>query len=252
MSTAQSYISNSYDVLTSNLAFRNKLLKDLLDVPFIANCLLPELNVVTLTLNQVLYEHGDAIEYVYFPLDSVVSQLAIMEDGTTVETAMIGSDDIVGISAVLGSGQAQHWVWATVPGSALQLEAKILDKIFVGNESALKLLLKSYRSLVTQISQRCICNTRHTILERLSCWLLMLNDRMGDCTLNLTQELMASRVSARRAGITVAAGTLHDIDAITYSRGRLQIRNLEALQRAACECYDIMTLKTAQPVLLGQ
>jgi CRP-like cAMP-binding protein len=246
MATVSSHLPSPNQVLTSSVALQNSLLQDLFSVPFIAGYLLPRLNVVSLTRNQVLYEHGDEIEYVYFPLDSVVSQMAIMEDGTTIETAMVGSEGIVGISATLGSGRAPHWFWVTVPGSAVQLEAKFLDKILVGNESALKLLLTCYRSLVTQVSQRCICNTRHTILERLACWLLMLNDRGGEGIFYLTQETIASRVTARRAGITVAAGSLQEVDAIAYSRGRLKIKNREALMHAVCECYDILRLDTVQ------
>ena len=224
-------------VLTPDVAFKNQLLNELLRVPAIESYLLPKINVVSLTLNQVLYEHGDQTEYVYFPLDAVVSQLAIMEDGTTIETAMVGREGLLGMSAILGSGRSRQWAWVTIGGSAIQVESKFLDKVFVDNETAMKAILGCYRSLITQISQRCVCNTRHTILERLACWLLMVHDRIGENAVNLTQELIASRVGARRAGITVAAGILQDMNAIGYRRGRLQIENREALTRVVCECY---------------
>lgn len=230
------------DALTSSLTSGNMLLKELLSIPSVGDYLLPKLNLVSLSLNQVLYENGDQIEYVYFPVDSVISQLAIMEDGSTVETAMVGREGMLGISAILGSGRAQQSLWATVNGNALVLKSKFLDDVFLNNRSALKLLLGCYRSLITQISQRCLCNTRHTILDRLSCWLLMLNDRIGESTLNLTQETIASRVAARRAGITVAAGILQEINAIAYTRGRVQIKSREALLRNVCECYNTMQI----------
>ena len=86
-------------------------------------------------------------------------------------------------------------------------------------KAALKALLIAYRLLITQVSQRCVCNTRHTIMERLCCWLLMIHDRVGESKFSLTQELIASRVGARRAGITVAAGMLQAMKAIEYRRG---------------------------------
>jgi len=95
--------------------------------------------------------------------------------------------------------------------------------------------------LITQLSQRCVCNTRHTILERLSCWLLMIHDRVGGENLSLTQEMIASRVGARRAGITVAAGILQSMKAIEYWRGQLNIANRERLESSVCECYTIMS-----------
>lgn len=228
-------------MLVSTLPSRNELLKELLSVPSIANDLVHDLKVVTLSVNQVLYEQGDHIDHVYFPLDSVVSGLAIMEDGTTMETTMVGRDGLVGISAVLGSGRSRQWIWVTIGGTALQLDAKSLDRIFVQNQTALKSLLRYYRALITQVSQRCVCNTRHSILERLCCWLLMIHDRVGSTNLNLTQEMIASRIGARRAGITVAAGMLQEMGAIEYRRGRLHITNRERLEEIVCECYPPLT-----------
>jgi CRP-like cAMP-binding protein len=235
-----SVIFEQKELLTSSIASRNALLGELLSIPSTTNNLLPELNIVSLAVNQVLYEQGDHIDFVYFPLDSVVSGLAIMEDGTTIETAMVGREGLVGISTVLGSGRSRQWNWVSVSGKAVQLEAKILDRLFVQNEIALKALLGCYRSLVTQVSQRCVCNTRHSILERLCCWLLMIHDRVGGENLSLTQEMIASRVGARRAGITVAAGMLQAMHAIEYRRGQLHIADRGVLERTVCECYNIM------------
>ena len=100
--------------------------------------------------------------------------------------------------------------------------------------------MRGYSSLVTQVSQRAVCNARHTVLERLACWLLMVHDRVGGDNLRLTQEAIASRLGARRAGITVAAGMLQSIRAIEYRRGQLHIRDRAGLEQAVCECYKVM------------
>jgi len=231
-------LSDRKDTLTSSVASRNELLKKLMSV--CGQNLLSELRIVPLTANQVLYELGDQIDHIYFPLDSVASGLAIMEDGTTIETSMVGREGIIGISTILGSGHSKQWVWVTVGGSAVQLDAKYLDKLIVQNEAALKALLQCYRATVTQLSQRCVCNTRHTILERLCCWLLMVHDRVDGSNLSLTQEMIASRVGARRAGITVAAGMLQDMKAIEYRRGQLHICDRAVLEEVVCECYNII------------
>jgi CRP-like cAMP-binding protein len=243
MTTNLQSLLEKKEVLTSNIASRNELLAELLAINDASKYLLPELKVVPLTVNQVLYEQGDKIDVVYFPLNSVVSGLAIMEDGTTIETSMVGREGLVGISTVLGSGASRQWVWVSIAGSAIQLDARFLDKLFVNNESALRALLKCYRALVTQVSQRCVCNTRHTIMERLCCWLLMIHDRVGGSNLKLTQEMIASRVGARRAGITVAAGMLQEMNAIDYRRGQLHIQDRGVLEHAVCECYSVMRVQ---------
>jgi CRP-like cAMP-binding protein len=169
-----------------------------------------------------------------------------MEDGTTLETSMIGCEGLVGISAILGSGFSKHWSWVLISGEAVQIEARQLDRLLVRNENALKRFLSCYRELVTQVSQRSVCNIRHSLLERLCCWLLMIHDRVGNINLRLTQELMASRVGARRAGVTVAAGLLQEMRAIEYRRGQLHILNRDLLEEVACECYSIMQTESSQ------
>lgn len=232
--------TNEREFLLINRTNKNKLFTQLLATEEGRNALLREMKLVSLERNQVLYEQGDTIESVYFPIDSVVSSLAIMEDGTTIETTMVGCEGFVGISAILGSGISRQWHWVSISGNALQCDARVLDRLFLHSEDALKSLLRFYRSLMTQVSQRCVCNTRHSVLERLCCWLLMVHDRVGGENLRLTQEMIASRLGARRAGITVAAGVLQAMQAIEYRRGQLHITDRDVLERAVCECYPIM------------
>lgn len=217
----------------------NQLLHDLLSYEF-APDLLNNSRVVSLDTNQVLYEQGDKIESLYFPLNSVVSNLAIMEDGTTLETSLVGKEGVVGISAILGRGLSKEWCWTLISGEAVKVGSKAFDALILRNEAALKKFLSCYRFLVTQVAQRSICNTRHTLLERLCCWLLMIHDRVGDVNLRLTQELIASRVGARRAGVAEAAGLLQEMKAIEHRRGHLYIVNRKALESIVCKCYSIV------------
>src|SRR5678815_2452948 len=137
----QPLLPDRKDLLTTSIASKNELLKELLALPGIGPDLLQEMRVVSFSVNQVLYEQGDKIEYLYFPLDSVASGLAIMEDGTTLETAMVGCESVVGVSTILGSGLSRQWVWVTVAGNAIQLDSKFLDRLLVQSEAALKGLL---------------------------------------------------------------------------------------------------------------
>ena len=73
----------------------------------------------------------------------------------------------------------------------------------------------------------------------------MVHDRVGASNLRLTQELIASRIGARRAGITVAARMLQDMNAIDYRRGHLHIRSREVLEQTVCECYNMMKLDSS-------
>ena len=217
---------------------QNRLLNHLLaaDIDF----LLPQIRIVRLSFNDIIYEYGDPIDEVYFPLDSIVSNLAIMEDGTTIEISLVGREGVLGLSALLGGGVARHWSRMCIGGSLARLSASALEHTFLSNENTLKHIMHGYSSLITQVSQRAVCNARHTVLERLACWLLLIHDRVGGNNLKLTQEAIASRLGARRAGITVAAGMLQSNGAIEYRRGQLYIRDRERLEQAVCECYSVL------------
>ena len=53
-------------------------------------------------LGDVLYESGDQLGYVYFPTDSIVSLLYVMEDGASAEIAMVGNEGMIGMSLFMG------------------------------------------------------------------------------------------------------------------------------------------------------
>ncbi len=67
----------------------------------------------------------------------------------------------------------------------------------------------------------------------------MLRDRLGADELPLTQEEIASRLGARRAGVTEAARTLLSLQLINYRRGHIDILHRQGVEAMSCECYLI-------------
>ncbi len=53
-------------------------------------------------LGEVLYEPGVTLNYVYFPITSIVSLLYVMESGASAEIAEVGNEGIVGVSLFMG------------------------------------------------------------------------------------------------------------------------------------------------------
>jgi len=64
--------------------------------------LFPQLNLVSLELGKVLYESGDTLSHVYFPTDSIVSLLYVMENGASGEISVVGNEGLVGIALFMG------------------------------------------------------------------------------------------------------------------------------------------------------
>ncbi len=195
---------------------------------------------VQLKTGDEIYNTGEQIDDLFFPVDCVISSVALLEDGTTVEISMTGREGIVGLSAIVGGGRAMHWTRTSVSGVALRISRISIEEAFTKSEFVQHAVLRAYRSLFTQVCQRSVCNTRHTLLQRLSVWLLMMQDRLEQETMPFTQEEIASRISVRRAGVSVAASMLQAMHAISYHRGKIVIVDREVLQATACECYDIL------------
>ena len=97
--------------------------------------------VVDLEAQQTLYAPGDEIAHAYFPVDSVVTAVATMNDGSTVETAMVGREGVVGIGAAVGGYRARYWTRVLLPGEALRVEVGLLRELFNDSPVWQKLLL---------------------------------------------------------------------------------------------------------------
>jgi DNA-binding FadR family transcriptional regulator len=76
--------------------------------------------------------------------------------------------------------------------------------------------------------------------QRLARWLLMVHDRMPDDTFELTQDFLSQMLGVRRATVSETASRLQQSGLITYTRGRVTVRDRQSLERVACECYGII------------
>lgn len=197
------------------------------------------LTTVTLKQKDSVWQPNKLIETVYFPLDAVVSVLAVA-DGGVVEVATIGNEGVVGLPVFLGAQSSPGMAFCQVPGRAECLTAKVFLRE-ARRGGALRRLLQLYcQGFMVQVSQATVCNRLHSAERRLARWLLIVADRVGRQEFPLTHEFMAQMLGVRRATVTETAGSLQRADLIRYRRGRITIRDRAGLELAACECYRIV------------
>ncbi len=186
---------------------------------------------------EVLYHSGEEIHQIYFPEEGLISLVATMMDGTTVETGIVGNEGMMGVPVFLGADSAPYRAVVQVGGHAWRMKVDAF-KYEIWRSSALhKRLLLYTQAMMTQMSQMVACNCLHTVEERLCALLLMIHDRIDAEEFFLTHEVIADMLGARRAGITVAAGKLRQAGAISYMRGHIRVLNRCGLETSACECY---------------
>lgn len=200
----------------------------------------PFMQKVSFSRGQSVFEVGSEIDYVYFPDNVIVSRLALLEDGSMIEVGMVGPEGMLGVRALMGVGKTECRTLAETDGTAARIDAKTLKQFFNSSSELQNVFLRFYEKFLIQVSQKVACRCRHTILKQLCNWLLQFQERTSICELSLTQETIAHRLGARRSSITVAINELEAKKIICCGRGNIEILDLEALAREACECFSIM------------
>ena len=66
----------------------------------------PHLTHMDLERGRLLYEPGDRMDVVYFPHDGVISLMTLMENGAAIESAAIGREGAVGLTAAVAPRQS--------------------------------------------------------------------------------------------------------------------------------------------------
>jgi CRP-like cAMP-binding protein len=189
---------------------------------------------------QTIYDIGDTLDFVYFPIDFVASRLCLMEDGAMIEVGVVGHEGLLGISALMGAETANCLTVAETGGSAIRIRTKLLRDLFRQNPKLQAILLNYYNDFLTQVSQRAACRCRHTVAQQLCTWLLLVHDRANTNDLCLTQENIANRLGARRASVTVALNDLEKSSCVRSKRGHIFICDRDLLEAHACECYGLL------------
>lgn len=200
----------------------------------------PHLRLVPMPLGKVLYESGDVLRYVYFPVDCIVSLLYVLESGASAEISVVGNEGLIGVALFMGGETTPSRAIVQSAGHAYRLSGTLLKEEFHRSGGLQLLLLRYTQSLITQMAQTAVCNRHHSVDQQLCRWLLLSLDRLASNQLVMTQELIANMLGVRREGVTEAAGKLQKLGVIRYSRGRITVLDRPQLEQLCCECYSVV------------
>lgn len=202
--------------------------------------LVPHLELITLTKDDIGHELPNTLSYVYFPTTSIMSLIYVMEDGASAETATIGNDGMVGVTVFMGGDAVPCQTVVQTAGFAYRLKKNYLLQEFDRSSAARNVMLRYAFALMTQMSLTAACNRHHSIEQQLCRWLLSNLDRLRSNELTMTHELIANTLGVRREGITEAAGKLRNAGYIRYNRGHITVLDRLSLEKHSCECYSVV------------
>jgi CRP-like cAMP-binding protein len=202
--------------------------------------LLPGLAPIELVFGEVLYEAGDAIRDVYFPSQSLVSLLTLVEGHLALEVGLVGREGMVGFPLALGVDVSPVRALVQGGGAALKMSAARFRSEFKASPPLQRELQRYVHAMMVQIAQTAGCNRFHVVEARLARWLLMTRDRVRSGQFRMTHEFLSHMLGVRRVGVTEAASALQRRKLIEYSRGSISILDDRGLEAACCSCYRVV------------
>ncbi len=235
--TGIAFIVRTASVFAEHAPRQNRLLAALSPEDYAY--LLPGLEPVSLAQGSTVYGPGERENYLYFLTEGIVALCHITVDGCSIESAINGSEGVIGIASLLG-GQS-------IPSRTMMLSAgfayRVPTALLIGNvkhDTLLHLLRRYIMALIAQIGQAAVCNRLHPVEKQLCSFILFYLDRVQSKELTLTQEQLSGLLGVRRESITTAAATLKLAGLINYSRGHITVLNRPGLEKRVCECYGVV------------
>lgn len=217
----------------------NQLLRALPDSTYQA--ISSELTSVTVQSRTVLHRPGGQLDYLWFPVNCVVSVTTTMRDGRTAETGVIGRREVVGINALLGERETtQTQFIVQIPGELIRVPAVVLRAEFDTKPELRAVFFRYLQAMIAQVSQNAACNSVHNVRQRYARWLLECRDRIGSDEILVSQTFIAQMLGVRRPGISVVAGKFNGLGLTESSRGRTRILDVAGLEAVSCECYGVL------------
>lgn len=202
--------------------------------------MLPNMELFSLNFGEPIYEVGDVIRHVYFPINGIVSLLSTVDDKAKLEVGIIGNEGMVGLPVFMGAKTSSNHAVVQGTGNAMKMDVAMFLKECEPGGLLPGLLRRYTHALLTQISQSSACNRFHAIEARLARWLLMTHDRLGENEFQLTQDFLSNMLGVQREGVNKAERELQKQQLIIYSRGNIKILNRVGLEAVACKCYMII------------
>jgi CRP-like cAMP-binding protein len=195
---------------------------------------------VRLPERALVYEAGEPITHVDFPVSGLVSIVAISREGSTIAVGPVGCDGMVGLPVFLdGDTDPLEACVQVGPMQAVRVPAPAFRGLAEHHPDLQRVLRRYVQWSYFGLAQWVLCSRLHPLEERLGRWLLLCQDRLGQEQFPLDHEHLGQMLGVRRAGVTIAAGLLRKSGLIDYERGVVRILDRARLAEAACECNRV-------------
>lgn len=197
-----------------------------------------DLKVIGLRAHESTHSKDATMHHVDFPIDAVLSVVATLKNGDTIEVGTTGNESFVQSEAALESELSARASFCQVKGSVARTKIETFAKTLKTSDVFANAVRRNLGAVLFSSQQFTACNGKHNTLERCARWLAMTADRVGRPQFNLAHEFLAIMLGVRPESELEALDKLQQIGAIQYERGKITILDSGLLVRASCECYE--------------
>jgi len=196
-----------------------------------------ELQPVTLAVRKELELRGHEVEWIYFPQNGIASVIAESSESHRVETGVIGFEGMTGTGVVLGDDRAAQTIVMQIAGAGQRIAASRLQALLAESISLRQKFVLFARAFSIQVAHTALANGAGLLEQRLARWLLMLHDRVESDTLAITHDYIATMLSVRRPGVSVALKVLEEQGLTRANRGMIAVIDRQGLLEKSAGLY---------------
>lgn len=201
----------------------------------------PRLRHSSVDREQELYAPGATIREIYFPVSGLVSMVATLRSGRSIEVGTVAREGVTGLPLYPGAVNPPYRVYGQIAGRGYFLSVDGYHELYAQSAAFRHGIERYLHVLMTSMAQTAACNGAHDVTQRLAKWLLISRDAADGPEFVLTQEYLATMIGVQRPTVTLAAGELQRAGLFSYRRGKIQLHDLEGIGQCACECYATIT-----------
>jgi CRP-like cAMP-binding protein len=198
-----------------------------------------DLEIITLRAKQSTQSAGIAMNHVDFPIDAVLSVIATLKSGETVEVGTVGCESFVESDAALDSTFASRAAFCQVEGRVGRMTIECFEERMAASSGFARAVRHNVRAALFSSQQFAVCNLKHTVFQRSARWLAMTEDRVGRSTFTLSREFLAIMLGSTADGVSEATDRLDQLGSIRYAGNAVEVRDGTILRGIACECYEV-------------
>jgi CRP-like cAMP-binding protein len=199
-----------------------------------------KLTRVKLRPRELIYKPNAALDYIYFPEDTVLCLLTLMSDGDSIEAATVGREGASWISSSVGARSMPCETIAVHEGTALKLAVEDLDRELKENMPFRDVLTEYSHALLIATMRTSACNGLHRLQERCARWILTTIDRVGQDEFYVTKEFLAQLLGTSRPMVSVTVAIFEKAGILQVDGRRVMVADRKRLREASCECYDVI------------